>query len=78
MINFFRSLNLIQNICKNKPYFTHYNKICRAYRSRNKSYLKKNKFITDSQTSIGYVNNYDKIAIYKNFGKQLYIVDDYN
>ena len=29
-------------------------------------------FITNTQTSIGYVNNYDKIAIYKFFGKQLY------
>ena len=26
-------------------------------------------FITNTQTSIGYVNNYEKIAIYKNFGK---------
>ena len=33
----------------------------------------KHKFITNAQTSIGYVNNDDKTAIYKTFGKQLYV-----
>ena len=32
-------------------------------------------FITNTQTSIGYVNIMTKIAIYKNFGKQLYVTE---
>ena len=36
----------------------------------------KHKFITNTQTSIGYVKIITKIAIYKNFGKQLYMWAD--
>ena len=36
----------------------------------------KHKFISNTQTSIGYVNNGDKIAIYEIFGKQLFSLKD--